>query len=548
MTTPTATPSLLANSIEIEYYMNSSNEYNETVLEASTTAATLFSTLISEAVRGVSQDLSPTPGYLPPTSTASTAFGSVFASTRRSVPSFIPIDHPYIVFARDVYVWLVPIMVSILTVSIIGNGLIVLSAPWLGRHINPYNRLCISLAAADAWAASLLIAGLMVNSYMPVVLRIQKKSECIAAALEIFRISGMLTSNLHILALAINQFIGIVYPLKYKMIVTTRRVRVLILILWLLPIIAVGTWFVSIPNDGFRHPRCTHRFYSRFPFRLSVFTSFIIPLFITFGLYALILATLLKAKAKYNSPLRHSTRSSYRRRVKSKLKLVWTTLLILSTFTLSWGVCVLYFLLVCIEGCTFIYLKSVSFHAGFLMNSSVNFLVTLKLLLNPLIYALRMQHIRDSVMDLLRSICLRRRPVRSGSTLPQNQTMDTELVSRRCSSHRDSQYFNGDDNNKDSNRRYSHISEQQPLTVSQPASPVYPLSARMENGICSTRNRLRNNLARFSNPLDLFRPIIGRCETGRKDANNNKGRTSQKNICQEQRSTNSDDSSESESQ
>lgn len=159
-----------------------------------------------------------------------------------------------------------------------------------------------------------------------------------------------------------------------------------------------------------------------------------------------------------------------------------------------------------------------------------------------------MQHIRDSVMDLLRSICLRRRPVRSGSTLPQNQTMDTELVSRRCSSHRDSQYFNGDDNNKDSNRRYSHISEQQPLTVSQPASPVYPLSARMENGICSTRNRLRNNLARFSNPLDLFRPIIGRCETGRKDANNNKGRTSQKNICQEQRSTNSDDSSESESQ
>lgn len=51
---------------------------------------------------------------------------------------------------------------------------------------------------------------------MPVVLQIQKKNDCVAAALEIFRISGMLTSNLHILALAFSQFIGIVYPLKYK--------------------------------------------------------------------------------------------------------------------------------------------------------------------------------------------------------------------------------------------------------------------------------------------------------------------------------------------
>ena len=63
-------------------------------------------------------------------------------------------------------------------------------------------------------------------------------------------------------------------------------------------------------------------------------------------------------------------------RVKSKLKLVWTTLLILSTFTLSWGVCVLYFVLVCKEGCVFVYMRSISFHFGFLLNSTVNFLVS----------------------------------------------------------------------------------------------------------------------------------------------------------------------------
>lgn len=51
---------------------------------------------------------------------------------------------------------------------------------------------------------------------MPVVLGIPKKDECAAAILEIFRISAMLTSNLHILALAIHHFVGILHPLDYK--------------------------------------------------------------------------------------------------------------------------------------------------------------------------------------------------------------------------------------------------------------------------------------------------------------------------------------------
>lgn len=44
-------------------------------------------------------------------------------------------------------------------ISVIGNGLIVISAPFMGRQVSLYHRLCISLAAADAWAASLLITG-----------------------------------------------------------------------------------------------------------------------------------------------------------------------------------------------------------------------------------------------------------------------------------------------------------------------------------------------------------------------------------------------------
>uniref|UniRef100_A0AC35FEW6 G-protein coupled receptors family 1 profile domain-containing protein n=1 Tax=Panagrolaimus sp. PS1159 TaxID=55785 RepID=A0AC35FEW6_9BILA len=242
------------------------------------------------------------------------SFSTNFSSTLSPVTTF-PTVHPYIAYARKIYIWLVPVMVSVLTIAVIGNGLIVISAPWLSRPINPYHRLCVSLAAADTWAASLLVTGLIVNSYLPVVIGVHKKTECLAAFLEIFRISGMLTSNLHIFALAVHQFVGIVYPLRYKMILTTRRQRLLIFILWTVPLAFIFTWFIAIPNDGFRHPTCKLTFYGRLPFRLSVFII------------------------------------------------------------------------------------------GFLLNSTVNFLVMVKLLLNPLIYALRMKHIRKSVLACLRITC-----------------------------------------------------------------------------------------------------------------------------------------------
>lgn len=76
-------------------------------------------------------------------------------------------------FTKAVYTYLIPVMIVILLVghflqnyknpnlqfAIIGNGIIVLAAPYLSKPISPYLKLCVSLAAADMWAASLLICG-----------------------------------------------------------------------------------------------------------------------------------------------------------------------------------------------------------------------------------------------------------------------------------------------------------------------------------------------------------------------------------------------------
>ncbi|KHN88916.1 Adenosine receptor A2a [Toxocara canis] len=285
--------------------------------------------------------------------------------------------------------------------AIIGNSLIVIPSPWLNPPVTPYLRLCVSLAAADTWAASLLTAGLVVNSYLSIVIRVQKKSDCFAAVLEVFRIGGMLTSDLHLFALAINQFVGITWPLKYKMLVTTKRIRAMIVMLWLAPVFFTFAWFVAFENDGFRHPKCHHRFYLRMPFRLTVFIIFMVPLIATLSIHARILFTLFKAKVEYSHDLLRRTQGT-RTQLQGKLKLVWTTLLIVSTFSLSWGLCVLYFVLVCRHGCTFIYGQNVDFYVGFYINSTVNGFVMIKLVINPFIYALRLAHIRASVASFVR--------------------------------------------------------------------------------------------------------------------------------------------------
>ncbi|GMR45470.1 hypothetical protein PMAYCL1PPCAC_15665, partial [Pristionchus mayeri] len=306
---------------------------------------------------------------------------------------------------KIIYAFLLPPMIIILLIAVLGNGIIVVSAHKLTSPVSPYLRLCVSLAAADAWAAFLMMTGLIVNSLMPVMLGVKKQTMCFDAVLEIFRISGMLTSDMHLFALAINQFIGTMWPLKYKMIVTSRRLRSLVFLLWIVPIIFTGSWFFLIPGDGFRHPKCNFVFYNRFaPFRITIFIVFMLPLLATLFIYAIILNHLLKAKAQFNktTEVSGSTKCAPRKNhVNSRLKLVWTTLLIVSTFAFSWGICVFYFILVCKQDCMFIYMHHVGLYAGIFFGSTVNCLVILKLAANPFIYTLRIRAIRRSVEAFL---------------------------------------------------------------------------------------------------------------------------------------------------
>lgn len=56
--------------------------------------------------------------------TTVTAMTAVTATTEAALasPAPVPLDHPYIVFAREIYIWLVPVMVAVLLVSFLEDG------------------------------------------------------------------------------------------------------------------------------------------------------------------------------------------------------------------------------------------------------------------------------------------------------------------------------------------------------------------------------------------------------------------------------------------
>uniref|UniRef100_A0A0N5A3W3 G_PROTEIN_RECEP_F1_2 domain-containing protein n=1 Tax=Parastrongyloides trichosuri TaxID=131310 RepID=A0A0N5A3W3_PARTI len=310
-------------------------------------------------------------------------------------------------FQHGIYIWYVPFLFVILGLACAGNSIIAASSFFLQKPISIYLKLCVSLAVSDLWAAILISIGLYVNSYLPSVKGQVLSSLCFNMGLEIIRISGMFTSVLHLLALASGQFIGIVWPIQYKWILSSKRINSAIAFMYVFPLIIISLIFYIFMEDEPPARACAYKSYAQLPFRALIFGLFIIPLIGTFILYTAILYLLLKKRDTVLNRSRGGTNGSVtdENKIDNKLKLVKTTMTILSTFTFSWGICVLYFFLVCKRGCAVIYLVSIDFYTAFICNSFVNTMVALKLVINPLIYAFRINKIRDAIVRMVRVIC-----------------------------------------------------------------------------------------------------------------------------------------------
>lgn len=114
----------------------------------------------------------------------------------------------------------VPILLIFCVFSVALNAILVIAGT-ASRHSvrsrSPILVLSLNLAATDGLASFFIGLGLIVNSFLPVVFGVNMaKQNCFVLVVENLRMSALIASALHLLALALVHYKGIANPLHYR--------------------------------------------------------------------------------------------------------------------------------------------------------------------------------------------------------------------------------------------------------------------------------------------------------------------------------------------
>ncbi|XP_054165189.1 5-hydroxytryptamine receptor 1A-alpha-like [Oppia nitens] len=318
------------------------------------------------------------------------------------------------------------------------------------RNQSPIFRLSLNLAATDAVNSLIVGTGLFVNSYLPRVFNVSISNNCTILVLEIFRLSSLVASALHLLAMAFIYYRGVTKPLHYRFTIfcsthLKRSLYLVSLMCWTIPVLIFSLYFFSIPCQAFQSANCDYIFMLSFRLRTTVTVIFLAPLLVMSVLYWRIFSiihcrrrraagstttttttsvttnsigavinrnvlldigcsadvddqivsrkSLHIVKSRQTLAIRRSPNrslSGHRRRYSSKT--VVTTLSILGTYVICWMPGVAYLALTCLDGCPFP-LLSLADDTRILIGFTVNALIIFKAIIDPFIYSFRMNEI-----------------------------------------------------------------------------------------------------------------------------------------------------------
>lgn len=318
------------------------------------------------------------------------------------------------------------IMVAFCFISIVENCWILVCVKFLKRSMSPTLCYSISLAAADAYVSLVIGAGLIINSLLPMYGIIDENNYlCLILALEGFRVGAMITSVLHLLGLAINHYIGIVKPLHYQSIMTRFNTCLTIALTWLLPLVFCMVYFSVIKDEGFQSENCAKfEFLLVRKFRYIVASLFFLPLLVMVFIYAHILVIIRRHR---RGVLQYQQTEQTKAQMKSNIKAVVTTLLILGTYLLGWIPAVMIFIVIC-NDCA----QPLSIYGKHpilltVLTAAFNSLIIAKSCIDPIVYAARITEIKEALRRMRYQLCRVGEPPQFFSTQATMPTCTTSV-------------------------------------------------------------------------------------------------------------------------
>lgn len=137
----------------------------------------------------------------------------------------------------------VPPLMILCVISTIINIKVLICAFWIRHPQTPTLLISLSLALADALTSAFNMVALLLGSYLP-CFDVYAPYE-LRIVIEVGRLSGLLVTVGHLLALSCNHYMGILKPLHHHTLITTGKVFGALVMLWVLPTAFISSYFIS---------------------------------------------------------------------------------------------------------------------------------------------------------------------------------------------------------------------------------------------------------------------------------------------------------------
>ncbi|XP_077996384.1 beta-2 adrenergic receptor-like [Glandiceps talaboti] len=284
---------------------------------------------------------------------------------------------------------IVAVVSLIIMLSILFGNILVIISIYRFQHLQTVtNYFICSLACADLLVImTVIMNGGLVTGMLP-------KSGNIYYCLtqNMITNSGCLVSICHLLIIAVDRYIAITSPLTYHSRMTTRKAKIIISILWALPLLFAVSRFITLRTtySNIQHLSCYWVESIQQRQRIAVFVvSFICPLVVMSLLYMYIFWIVRKQNRKISSEHQSANTPAYKRDIKA----VKTLAIILCTFIICWSPVYIFR--------TFLPHKWPTCGTPWLSFSLLSLAIS-NSAMNPAIYAFKNTEFRDAFRKLLK--------------------------------------------------------------------------------------------------------------------------------------------------